>query len=301
MQGFVLIAGTPFCGSTLLAMLLDSHPEIASISELQGPLLTDPRSYICSCQQTMVDCAFWSHVQIEMRKRGVDFSIDKWGFLFELGSHRVARHLLVRSLRSNALDNLRDGLLERVAMWRSPLREIGARNEAIVGSVLSITGKKIFVDGTKDPIRARFLERFTDLKPKVLHLVRDAPGSVSSHVKNNRESVNSGIRNWNRMAGHCTRLFAWLPEERSLRVRYEDLCTNPEHELNRFARFAGVESFPRSLDVSDAVHHIIGNRMRLKPLTEISLDETWKQRLTAGQIETILRRTVRYRRLFGYV
>ena len=134
----------------------------------------------------------------------------------------------------------------------------------------------------------------------MIHLVRDAPGFVSSNIKNNRATLEVSIRNWNRMAGHCTRLFRALPEERTLRVRYEDLCEDPQGELARITSFAGVPDFPEGFDPARAPHHIIGNRMRLRPLTQISLDHSWRERLTAAEVDTIIKRTAHYRSLFGY-
>jgi len=297
---YALIAGTSFCGSTLLAMLLNSHPEMASISEMQGPMGPEGDAYRCSCGAVLRDCRFWQQVAEQVRRHAPHFSLERWDFLYELGGTRVARQLLTRSLRANRLDRWRDALVRRRAAWRRRLRAIGANNEAFIDGVLAVTGKRVFIDATKDPLRARFIDQTTRFRPLVIHLVRDAPGFVNSYVKNTGGSATRGIRLWKRMAAHCRRLARELPAERMLRLRYEDLCTAPARELERITRFLGTAPYPANWDPTTVPHHLIGNRMRLRPLQEIRLDESWRAQLPASTRGRVERRTAAWRRSFGY-
>jgi hypothetical protein len=298
MHKVVILGGTSFCGSTPLAIMLDSHRAIVSSGEMQ--FRQDPGSHHCSCGATIADCRFWREVAAEMSREGSDFAIGRDSLLFELGGNPLTRLLLVRSLRSNALDTLRDSVLHRRWACGRRLELVGRHNQAFISGILAITGKSLFVDGSKDPLRYRYIERYTDLQPLFLHLVRDAPGFVNSCIKNVQRNVKSSITLWNRMATNCTRVYDSLPEERRLRVRYEDLCADPERELNRIASWAGVERFPWPVDFASAEHHIMGNRMRHEPLANIALDESWRKQLTAEQVRIIAGRTERHRKLFGY-
>jgi hypothetical protein len=298
----VYVAGTGYSGSTLLAFLLNAHPELASVGEPTGPYAgwDDQARYRCSCGSELADCAFWQRISKEMRSRGFEFGPNRWKLAFDLGRSAGARQLLSRSLRSNALDDLRDALVLRVPAWRRELEEIARRNEAFVASVLAVTGKRVFVDATKDPVQARYLLSRTNLDLHVIHLVRDAPGFVSSFIPNAGGTLDGGVRYWNRTVGHVRRLAARLPEDRFLRVRYEDLCTRTEQELARIAGFAGVTPRPGPVDFRSSEHHVLGNRMRMESSSEIALDERWRERLRPDELRAILRRTARRRALCGY-
>jgi hypothetical protein len=203
-------------------------------------------------------------------------------------------------LRSGALDALRDAALLRAPLVGARLRAAGRRYRAFVESALALTGRDVFLDATKDASQARWLQRLVELDFHVIHLVRDAPGFVSSFVKNAGGSAAQGIRYWNRTAGHARRLAARLGPDRFLRVRYEDLCRDPEGELARIARFAGLPPAPGPVDFRAGDHHIIGNRMRLAGSSAVVLDESWRSRLSAGEVRAIEGATRAHRARFGY-
>jgi hypothetical protein len=296
------VVGTGFTGSTLLAFLLNGHPRLATVGEATGPYERwgDQRSYPCSCGATLAECGFWQRVGAEMARRGFRFGPNCWDLRFRGARSRLAHQLLSQSLRLNALDAARDDLVLRLPGLGARLRETARRNVAFVESVLAVSGAEVFADASKDPVRARYLRRLTDLDLHVVHLVRDAPGFVSSDMKNREASLDASVRYWKRMTGHARRLEARLPPDRFLRLRYEDLCTRTEAELARLARFVGLAPCPGPVDFRSRSHHIIGNRMRLASSSEIALDERWRERLRPAQLEEVQRRTEPQRRLMGY-
>jgi hypothetical protein len=298
----IYIAGAGYSGSTLLSFLLNSSPEIASVGEATGPHLAEKNqpTFPCSCGAVLKDCEFWREIGDQMRSRGFDFGPGNWNTRFFLSDRRIVNLVLTRSSFHEGVDAIRDAVVQRTPALGRRLRELGARNEAVVAAILATTGKSVFADASKDPVRVGFLERLTNFDLRVVHLVRDSLGFVSSHVKNNQSSVEVGIRHWNRTAGQMQRLFERLPPGRRLRVRYEDLCANPEAELGRIHEMARLASTPGPVDFRAAEHHIIGNRMRLGSSSEIVLDESWRERLTSLEIEEIRSRTEVYRERFGY-
>jgi hypothetical protein len=301
MSRVLYVVGTGFTGSTLLSFLLNGHPRIASVGEATGPIdeWGDQRTYPCSCGKTLADCEFWRRVGVEMEARGLRFGPNCWNVHFRLSRHPVAHQLLTQSLRHNALDAWRDRLVLRVPTWRARLEETARRNVALVESILAVTEKSVFFDGTKHAVRARYLLSLTSLELFVVHLVRDSLGYVSSHMKRDR-SLDSGIRFWKRTIGHANRLAGLLPADRFLRVRYEDLCRSTDAELARIARFAGLEPRPGPVNFRAQDHHMIGSQMRLGSSGEVTLDERWREHLTPGQARVIRWRTRRYRKLLGY-
>ena len=307
MNRVLFIVGTSYTGSTLLAFLLDAQPEMVSVGELRGPKLgwDDPRTYPCSCGKTLESCAFWRKVGDGMAARGYRFDAEHWDLRFQVHQHRLVR-LLTRSLGGDHLDTARDRLLLRTPRWGARLRDVASRNEAIVRTILDLTETEVFVDSSKDPVRARYLDRLSALDIHVVHLVRDSVGFVSSYLKNKRSLKSDrallamGVRRWNRMAACVEHLLAAIPSERQLLVRYEDLCADTEKLLERIAAFVGIRAERAPVDVKAERHHIIGNRMRLSYRGGIAVDESWKTRLSTDQIEYIRKRTRRHRRIFGY-
>jgi hypothetical protein len=239
-----------------------------------------------------------------MQQRGHRFAPDHWDTAFEVSAaHKLVRKMAVRSLGTNFAEALRDDLVRRLPGWGKHLAEIGERNSALVDSIVSVTAAQAFVDASKDPNRLRFLREYCRLEPYVIHLVRDSPGFVHSAIKKpeDRMSVDIAIRWWNGTLRHMERLRKTIPAERWLVLRYEDLCANPATELSRVLEFLGVSGATPVLDYRRASHHIIGNAMRLGESSEIRLDASWREGLTAEQRAQIMTATTKYRRIFGYL
>ncbi|GIK76577.1 MAG: sulfotransferase [Acidobacteria bacterium] len=308
-ERFLYIAGTSFTGSTLLSFLLNLHPQIVAVGEMTGPFrgVTDRREYPCSCGAKLSECPFWAAVGVEMAGRGLRFDPEHWDLRFD-PENALSRRALTSSLRSNRADALRDSVAEHAPVLGKRIRAISRRNEAVVASARAITGKPVFVDASKNINRARQLDRTTSLSPHVVHLVRDALGFVASKKSRAGKSaraaragrVGDASRYWSRRSAQAERLFAALPPERRLRVRYEDLCADPEREFGRVCALLGLEPLPGPYEFLAGEHHIIGNRMRLSSSSEIVLDERWREILTAEEAEAVRRSTERHRRAFGY-
>ncbi len=296
------IAGTSYCGSTLLSFLLDSHPQVVSVGEETGParVVKDRLTFPCSCGSLLPECRFWNEVSGEMGRLGFTFGPLTWDTDFRFSDRMLVNHVLGRSLRNNALDDARDALVCTVPRYRRRLDERAARNVAMYLAITRLTGKKVFAAAGKDPIRARYLNRIPAIDLRVVHLIRDAPGYVSSAMKNRNASCQGGIRSWLRGAEHAERLRQHLRPEQFMRTRYEDLCRNVEGELGRIFGFINVAPLRGPIRFREGEHHIIGNRMRLQSSSEVVLDEKWKERLGPDQLREVERSTKSHRIRFGY-
>lgn len=305
-ERFLYVAGTSFTGSTLLSFLLNLHPQIVGVGEMTGPFrgVEDRRGYPCSCGATLAECPFWTAVGAAMAERGLRFDPEHWEMRFDPDS-RFGRRLVRDSLGSDFVDRIRDAAVQHAPGIGRHVRTIARRNEALVASARSVAGKPVLADASKDVSRARLLDRTTALDPCVVHLVRDSLGFVASKKsrawKNPRGAeIDNASRYWNRRSAQAERMFAALPPERRLRIRYEDLCADPEREFGRICELLGLDALPGPYEFFAGEHHIIGNRMRLSSSSEIVLDERWREILTAEEAETVRRSTESHRRVFGY-
>ncbi len=299
---FVGIETSSYSGATLLAFLLDSHPQIASVGEMNGLIPSeDPETYLCSCGKRIRGCEFWQAVSCEMDKRGFEFDVAHFDTAFEWGGPRWRQRMRLASLGSPRLDAVRDMLLQALPEERRQLKRALTRNTAFVESVLEITGKCVFVDTSKDHLRARALNRLTAFDVRAIHLVRDPRGVAASRLNRGvRIDARQAARQWVRLHRRLQTTLSALPREKYIRVRYEDLCREPQQVLSQLFQFCGVDPDYTITDLRAAPHHIVGNAMRLNNLSAIRLDERWRELLTREQQQEIWQVAGRLGAQFGY-
>jgi hypothetical protein len=281
-------------------MLLNAHPEIATVSEMDGPnpRLTNTKEYLCSCGALIHDCSFWAQVRQRMTERRFEFSTTDFKVAF--GDLNLRDRLRYGSLGSNAPEAVRDTIERIIPSHRARLDRLVARNEALVHSILDVTGKQVFVDTSKNTRRFKYMSRHSSLDVRVVLLVRDARGSVVSQMRHMDRSVEKSATAWTRGVAGIMRVWEKLPEHKRMILRYEDLCQNPQPTLQGLYRFFGVDpSFELDL-AALPTHHIIGNSARLRAISQIRLDERWKRVLSPDQLETILQIAGHQNQSFGY-
>jgi hypothetical protein len=299
---FVSIQTTAFSGATLLAFLLGAHPQIATVGEMNGLIAReDSDTYLCSCGQTIKACSFWSAVGSAMRRRGFAFDVADFDLEFNLGGPRPIQILRRGSFRNNTLDSIRDSVFQSWPGERRRLQALVARNVAFVESVLEVTGKRVFVDTSKDRLRLNALRRFSSVEVRAIHLVRDVRGVVTSRLRRGGTvDAREAARQWARLHQRLQMTLRVLPADQRTRVRYEDLCGDAQRTLRQIYQFCGVDPDVQLPDLQTIPQHIVGNPMRLTNLPEIRLDERWSQLLTRDQLADILSVAEPLIRQYGY-
>jgi hypothetical protein len=274
-----------------MALLLDAHPEVASIGELGnaiGTLLRSGRieSYHCSCGVQIEQCSFWQRVQALCAEQGIDLDVHDFRTDFDSGLGDATNRILFE-----ALGDLRpvQAFLGRVlglsAGYRRRVEQTATRNVVIAQAVCDATGKSIFFDTSKSVGHAALLHRRDDLDFKMIHLVRDPRGVLNSYRKHRGDKAwQRATRHWKRVHLAARRLGSSLAEHAYLLVRYEDLCTRPEETLGGICRFLDVEEIDLVEEATGRQHHLIGNRMRLRAFNGLRLDEGWRGDLSAAEI-----------------
>lgn len=298
---FVAIETSAFSGATLLALLLNAHPQIASIGEMDGLIAREnPMAYRCSCGQLIMECAFWRQVGAAMDARGFMFDVAHFDTQVAASGSRLVQTLRAGACRSQTLNTVLDRLLLTWPPERRRLLALAARNEAFIEAVLEVTGKQVFVDTSKDRLRLGMLRRLTRLDVRAIHLIRDARGVVASRLQRG-SSLDAGIaaRQWSKLHSGLDRALRALPHEKRIRIRYEDLCREPAGVLERVYRLCEVGPALYA-DLQAAQHHIIGNAMRLNSLAQIQPDERWRRSLTPEQLLAIESTAGKTIRQFGY-
>lgn len=290
---YVCMPGSPYTGSTLLGTLLNAHPECASIGAATG--LThraELSTYRCSCGRLFRECEFWNHIAARTQELGHPVTVFKtnfWNTHLKLSQNRLINAVLVRSLGSDLLNDVRDPLVARLPGARTAIAEMGWYSWSLASAVLERTGKIVFVDTARDHQRPKYIVDHPLIDLKVIHLIRDPRGNAASIMKHTGADVSTAARQWTHYNIEADRVRRYLPAGSWMSLHYEELCADPGGVLDRISDFIGVGRAKLPPGFGEVENHIIGNSMRLKGVGEIRQDMSWQTRLGAADLEAIAR------------
>ena len=288
---YVFLASNAYSGSTLLSFLLGAHPQIGTVSDVSGQRRQRKMStFACSCGRLMESCPFWRSLAEELDRSGIDFSLANFRLGFDDRDPRWLGSARVRTLGGQTAEALRDRLFRLLPGDERHMRQLGRRNAAFAAAVLAVTDASVFVDASKERLRARYLQRYVDPGLRVIHLVRDVRGVVESTLRRGKLGISAieAARRWAHTNEAIMRSVDAVSPDRRLLVRYEDLCTDLVGTMRRLFTFSGVDP---NVDVGRFVaneQHLIGNRMRLNGVDEVRLDERWRTSIAPAEIEGII-------------
>ena len=279
----VYVASIGRSGSTLLELLLDAHPRIATTGELHlwPHELRGEHRLPCACGLPVPDCPFWT----ELRRREDPLLAPAP----RLDAFRES-YLGGRTLRLPLLPQFRAGA-------RPPGEAaVYAENSARVFLAFADlaeewTGDRPgwLVDSSKDPYRLLWLLRSGRFDVTVLHVVRDPRGFVNSERKNDgvegaalRALAVRKAGAWAVQNELVRRAAAATPGARYLAVPYERLAGDPVGTLRDVWAAIGCEPDDTVVDRfrQRRFHAMGGNPMRHDD-RGIHLDEAWRRALPA--------------------
>ena len=308
-------------GSTLLTMLLNVHPAAATVGELAPEGIGNPVAYRCSCGSLIRECAFWTWLVEQAGKRGVLLDVGDLGTAFTMPGTRLGRRLLASMHRGPLLESVRDICLRLLTPWPRRFQQIAAANALVIQLCLARHSASVFVDKGQSALRLKHLLRIPSLDVRVLHMVRDGRAVALTYMNESEyadatvPSMRGGGRGRNRAERKSMRQAAYevrrdleaaehvlrrVQPSRQCRLRYEDLCADPDATIAGMLEFIGLDPGGREADFRLVEHHILGNGMRLDSGSEIWLDERWKSVLTDGDLQTFDAIAGRAYRAYGY-
>ena len=243
----VYISSLGHSGSTLLDVMLNQHSDIQSVGEIIFLDKWINNNHKCTCSNAIKDCQFWNKI---LKK---DFSrpgkINNTNYMFN------SFHLF---------ENIKN-----------------------------VTGKKIIIDSSKSNDRLRLLLNDKRFDIKVIHLIRNGLGVVNSLKKSHEKlAINTeqktisagaikGTLRWVRRNIALSKLMKINNIDNYLKIHYEELCKDPEKELNRICNYIEVDFQTNMTKIKlDNCHNIGGGRWRYsKKSMKIQLDEKWRTEL----------------------
>ena len=296
-------------GSTLLDQLLGANDAILSLGEIQHLVayasdnrrLYDPvHPLVCSCLEPVSDCEFWRATEsslgrplssLRLRARLFDQS-DRYRFVGKRISRRSVRRLLQRrpTLASNA-----------ALRWVLGGKLVARDSFALYDAVFSHRSERLIVDSSKSPLRMRFLFDQDPSRMIVVMLARDYRGTVHSKMKRGMD-LDYGIHSWAACMKQMHELTADIPDSQLIRVRYEDICTDPAAEMQRICSLLNVAYDAVMLRRPERqIHHLGGSPSKFDPeRKQISLDTRYLDAFDDDQLRQMQQVAGSYAEAWGY-
>lgn len=283
----VFLLGIGRSGSTMLDLMLGSHSQGFSLGEISKipEILAKEGTPAAFCPDT----TFWQdRFSVETAQR----------LAAGLSNHRLHKYIPLK--------------LER---W---VRELIGKDDILrpYSLLFEKIQKPLLIDSSKYPYwvasklnTAEF--RRGPLQAYVLHVVRDGRAVLNSYLRAFPHlSVDYLSQRWLQNLDESMHIYDNFPDQRKMRVRYENLATDPEGTMRSVCQWLGIPFEPSMLEYwKHEHHHVVGsrsarammNRYRNQPVSAqtqqiygnyyqkmnlgIRLDQRWRRELDSAKLE----------------
>lgn len=252
MRLLVYILGSGHNGSTLLDMVLNGNSQIFSL----GEICMLPQ-YTRGGKNKFLSSSFWQ------------------------GTDEILKTDYKKSL--SEIDLGHPASWEKVKNWpKEFLEHFVLENKYVFSCVAEKSGKDILVDNSKNAKRLYLLNKSGLFKIKVIHILRDGRGVLNSFIQlYGRKGFRMGIYYWKMRNLDAMRIRKHFKDEDWLRLKYEDLCKEPESLTKKICFFIGVDYELSMLKFKQHPYFgICRNQNILSGPEKIVLDERWKSELS---------------------
>lgn len=276
----IYLIGAGRSGTTLLDIIADSHSKIVGIGELSNWVFEKEKQskMPCSCGKSLSDCSFWQKV-FDNIPNNLRFYNSK---------------LKVNQKKIDFLFNQKKYFFAANSKIKFDLEKYLELNERIYQNILSVSGKKVILDSSKEMDRAEVILQNKNLEIVFIHLVRDGRGTTFSY-KRKHGGIISPMLLWifNNIKAE---IFKKRYPNKTIFLRYEDFCKDPEWAIKKILNKVNLNFEPEMLKFREKIHHQVdGNPLRLKKGNqEIKEDLAWKEELPFGD-------KVIFNTLFGWL
>ncbi|MDJ0553312.1 MAG: sulfotransferase [Microcoleaceae cyanobacterium MO_207.B10] len=264
----LFILGTAYCGSTLLSLILDSHPQCFTVGELSNLPELNKKDKLDD---------FWNHQFSQKELHNLSLG---------LSNARISPAIPLK--------------VEK--FFREIFNDDIFRPYSIIASK---TPADIIVDSTKTIYWISSMLQLKELNKQfdvyLLHLVRDGRAVLNSYLKKRRNmNVKKIGELWLKRVTNNEVFFDNFSTGNKILVRYEKLATQPQATTQQICNFLGIEFMPEMLSYWKYEHNIIsGNRgtrasinkyqnstedNQISTNSSIKLDRRWLTEITEDSI-----------------
>ena len=283
------LVGDSRSGSTLLQHLLSLQPGVHAVGELRRLGALSQAGEPCACGAPLSECEFWCKVCAETPAEQRTPEQLPGGASWRLGMLREAAAI-------------RGGLVPAGRLFRRQAHAAAAECFRLYEAVAEETGASLLIDNSKEPdhflhMRASYPEH---VAPVFLH--RDGRGLIWSKMRRTGMSAGAAIDGYIWMQRLVETARRAMGLHKATELLYEDLCRDPERELERLLAPYKIPVETPDLGRLPDIRHDIGGSPPFKGAErrEITLAERWRDELPPEALEEFERRASRLNRFRGY-
>lgn len=249
-------------GTTLLANILDAHPNIVVPPESFFVLHLERKYKHLKTWDAKAIASFIDDVYVDRPFRLM------W---------KVPRETVEQSFAAKPPENFNDACNRIRASYRASFKK-----------------KQIVLYGDKHPVYSNFCRRIMKINPqaKLIHMVRDPRGTGSGQINtfNRKDAMGVGYL-WARYNKNLRELQKVYPENYYL-LKYEDLVLKPEETVQALCGFLEIEFKEEMMEYRKSVVRRFENytaaitkkhQSLMQPI-DPSIMEGWKKKLNATQV-----------------
>lgn len=299
----IYVMGAGHIGSTVFDIALGTHPKIESLGEISkfhrfGWINDDNRK--CACDSSVYKCSFWSEVR------------EKWAAM--VGGDYAEKYVNLQK----QIESSRSGWTTLLLNGRKPSSEFAEylrMTEALYRAVQEVSGKPFLVDSSLTPRRAYALSLNPNIDLHLIHFLRDGRGCIWSLKKPGKKILTKvyvpaparrTAKYWITANLQSAWVYNNVPENKRLRIKYEDFAMDPGLVLKQVGTFIG-EDLSGMVEQSSLVnagqvrHTVGGNRVRMMKEISIKPDFAWMENLPDKDRKTFWLMAGWLARKYGYV
>ena len=285
----VYVMGAGRSGSTVLDTILNNHEDVIGVGELVHLFIEgSDQKENCSCGAARDACEVWCAVR------------ERWSDLTGLSSITRHERLMTKFTRVQRLA-IPEWHRLRAGNPDPDFAECLKQTQATYQAISEVTGKRVIIESSKNPLRAKLLCLTPGLDVRLVHLVRDARGVAWSRMKPFAKSKEGGVPQdirpkpihisagyWLFMNFLSEQVRKAFPNQPSTRIHYEDFVDSPQQALQEIGEVAGLDysSVADRLLAGGSMapgHLYAGNRVRTAGPIKLRSDMAWTEKLTPGQ------------------
>jgi len=288
MKNKVYIAGLPRGGTTLISLLIGSHPEVMCMGETIYLARLNPKDRKCSCGK--IGCEECTKIYNQVNKlKNAHMLYEAYGALDAI---REPEKICGPDTIHSIVPQKAKGLKKLITQGVEGINDISNVFKRTYNS-------NIFVDSSKEIRFAKLL--INDPSWLVVLITRDLRGVANSTVKagirkNVPRNIKEKFKTWNDFANNGK----YLLSKNVIHVKYEDLCINPLYIINEIGKELGLVYKQEMFTENKAHHLLVSNRMANDFTGKISMDNDWETNLEDNEIYLIQNSVKNYFKYFNY-
>lgn len=286
---YIYVLSQRYSGSTLLSFLLATHPEVSTIGErrkfynksIKTKEFLHHKARHCSCGALFEDCPYLNAIKDKVLAKTNPADLNTNTTEFNIFNNKYINRIAYELIKFSKINKL------PFTPFQNKINSLLHFNEVLSQETLRLDGTSAFLDTSKIIDHAFYLSMIKNFDFKVIWLFRDPRAQINSAIKYNKWTIEYAAKHWIKEM-EANELILTKMNIPFIKQKYEDLCANPEGELQNIFKFVGLDEQQFTLDFRAQTQHIIGNaKMRLGKDAKIQERIEWQTELTSDQIKKI--------------